>query len=920
MKKRFLACLLALCLLVCGGLPMGASAIEIADSTILAQHFQLDGSGEFTKETFSSTTSHHLTPGSFGDISIEDNSTANLYVESTDMSELEFGVPILTDEIGNTWYLRKINVANYIPDSPGFGEHAVTSPKSIEAIGETQISKATNTEDYTYDFSNIDEINPLLIGGTESYYFVWYGWTTTPPTEWNEEPKSTYTVKYDFNLPVDAPNVYPVLYFERDGYTLISIDDSASPAPIINKISTLSNEVVDGRNFYVAEDFTSGTAGEYVGFMAFNKTKDIKGEESSFYYFDGWSFEADKTNHVFQIRGIAQANGEFADENDIIKLLGHWTQIETPTEEQLAEYEATLPFDIFTRGQNVGQNVLLTQLTDTDENLLYRQKTGNPVTLDEDGTISYLVSTNVNSTLTAVSDSNAMNYSRDFAQYTISLDIDNKLQFKNTNNENVTLTFNSLTFKPINTNFSSVISDADEDDNYTITFNPSNVPLVDGKMHIEIRAQWKEGKYPPIYSRNITVTGLDFKLKEKVSDQKSFQIETTANITGTMNERKKVPFNNRTYYDTAYNLLMGSSAWQNEFGGSIESPTAFVHALKFMNYKLADYDLSTDPNATLKANTVIATYPTYTITVNQGENGTIDPSTISVYPGENKTFTITPDEGFEIADVKVDGESVGAVNTYTFTNVTANHIIEATFEKKPTKPTDPPYIPPVDPDEPADPDDTGVSDLLNTEDHIQYLFGYPDGTFGPENNMTRAEVAQMFYNLLLDQDVEITKTFDDVPANAWYTKAVNTLASLDIISGVGDNKFEPERSITRAEFTAMAMKFAVGGEEGENIFSDVDEDDWFYEAVVNSIQYGWIHGYGDGTFRPNNPITRAEVTAIVNNMLGRAADEDFVDEHAEELTQFSDIEKHWAYYHIVEATNDHDYTKPSSGENWTKLN
>ena len=240
-------------------------------------------------------------------------------------------------------------------------------------------------------------------------------------------------------------------------------------------------------------------------------------------------------------------------------------------------------------------------------------------------------------------------------------------------------------------------------------------------------------------------------------------------------------------------------------------------------------------------------------------------------------------------------------------------------KEKPVDP-DPPYIPPVDPDEPADPDDTGVSDLLNTEDHIQYLFGYPDGTFGPENNMTRAEVAQMFYNLLLDQDVEITKTFDDVPANAWYTKAVNTLASLDIISGVGDNKFEPERSITRAEFTAMAMKFAVGGEEGENIFSDVDENDWFYDAVVNSIQYGWIHGYGDGTFRPNNPITRAEVTAIVNNMLGRAADEDFVDEHAEELTPFSDIEKHWAYYHIVEATNDHDYTKPSSGENWTKLN
>ena len=227
----------------------------------------------------------------------------------------------------------------------------------------------------------------------------------------------------------------------------------------------------------------------------------------------------------------------------------------------------------------------------------------------------------------------------------------------------------------------------------------------------------------------------------------------------------------------------------------------------------------------------------------------------------------------------------------------------------------PPYIPPVDPD------DSGVSDLLNTDDHIQYLFGYPEGTFGPENNMTRAEVAQMFYNLLLDQDVTITKTFDDVPAGAWYAKAVNTLASLGVVSGVGNGDFEPERSITRAEFTSIAMKFAEGKTGGTNIFSDVKSTDWFYRAVVNSTQYGWIHGYGDGTFRPNNPITRVEVTAIVNNMLGREADVDFVTEHYDELNHFSDLAvSHWGYYHIVEATNDHDYTKPSSGENWTELN
>lgn len=231
----------------------------------------------------------------------------------------------------------------------------------------------------------------------------------------------------------------------------------------------------------------------------------------------------------------------------------------------------------------------------------------------------------------------------------------------------------------------------------------------------------------------------------------------------------------------------------------------------------------------------------------------------------------------------------------------------------------PPYIPPYIP--PVDPDDSGVSDLLNTDDHIQYLFGYPEGTFGPENNMTRAEVAQMFYNLLLDQDVIITKTFDDVPAGAWYAKAVNTLASLGVVSGVGNGDFEPERSITRAEFTSIAMKFAEGKTGGTNIFSDVKSTDWFYRAVVNSTQYGWIHGYGDGTFRPNNPITRVEVTAIVNNMLGREADVDFVTEHYDELNHFSDLAvNHWGYYHIVEATNDHDYTKPSSGENWTELN
>lgn len=223
-------------------------------------------------------------------------------------------------------------------------------------------------------------------------------------------------------------------------------------------------------------------------------------------------------------------------------------------------------------------------------------------------------------------------------------------------------------------------------------------------------------------------------------------------------------------------------------------------------------------------------------------------------------------------------------------------------------------------DQPANPDDTGVSDWLNTKDHLAYLAGYPGGTFGPDQNMTRAEAAQMFYNLLLEKDVEITVEFEDVPADAWYAKPVNTLASLGILSGVGDGQFDPDRSITRAEFTVIAMKFANTSGGGVNIFSDVNEDDWFYSAVVDSTQYGWINGYPDGTFRPEATISRAEVTVIVNHMLGRAADRPYVIAHEEELNTFGDVNRgHWGYFHIAEATNAHEYHTEDGTESWTGL-
>ena len=293
----------------------------------------------------------------------------------------------------------------------------------------------------------------------------------------------------------------------------------------------------------------------------------------------------------------------------------------------------------------------------------------------------------------------------------------------------------------------------------------------------------------------------------------------------------------------------------------------------------------------------------YNIEADAGRGGDISPDgRVRVRRGENQTFRITPDEGYEIYDVIVDGESVGAVGRYTFENVREDHTISVTFRLI------------------REEVDTGVSRWLNTEDHIAYLQGYPGGLFGPDDNMTRAEAAQMLYNLLLEQDVASTVSFTDVAPDAWYADAVNALASLGMVEGVGGGLFAPERTITRAEFTVIAMRFAYLPDGGENPFSDVAEDDWFYDQVVGAVQYGWITGYPDGTFGSEDTITRAEVTAIVNRMLNRQADEDYVDSHAEELIQFTDLSPaYWAYYDIMEAANGHTYEKDGDTEIWTGI-
>lgn len=214
-------------------------------------------------------------------------------------------------------------------------------------------------------------------------------------------------------------------------------------------------------------------------------------------------------------------------------------------------------------------------------------------------------------------------------------------------------------------------------------------------------------------------------------------------------------------------------------------------------------------------------------------------------------------------------------------------------------------------------DRTGVSRWLETVRHDAFLRGYPDHTFGPDRNMTRAEVAQVFYALLRSKPAAGTASFSDVPGDAWYAKAVNALAGLGMLGGYPDGTFCPKDSITRAEFAAVALAFSRVPAGAVCSYPDVSRDDWYYSYAARATACRWMGGYPDGTFRPNDPITRSEVCVIVNNMLGRSGDKNFVDRNRGKLADFADLSAgHWAYYAIMEAVTPHSYTGGEAVEFW----
>lgn len=210
---------------------------------------------------------------------------------------------------------------------------------------------------------------------------------------------------------------------------------------------------------------------------------------------------------------------------------------------------------------------------------------------------------------------------------------------------------------------------------------------------------------------------------------------------------------------------------------------------------------------------------------------------------------------------------------------------------------------------------------LNSIDHIAYVCGYTDGTVKPNNKITRAETATMLFRLLTktrrSEIQTFSNSFSDVSGSDWYNEAVSTMTNGKYITGYPDGTFGGNKSITRAEFIAMLVRF-IGTKDAGCSFSDIPEDYWAYDYIATATQAGWISGYTDGSFKPGQAITRAEAMTVINRTLNRGVDE------SSRLPSFKawpdNDPSAWYYYEVIEATNRHLYTGSRPSENWLSVN
>ena len=217
---------------------------------------------------------------------------------------------------------------------------------------------------------------------------------------------------------------------------------------------------------------------------------------------------------------------------------------------------------------------------------------------------------------------------------------------------------------------------------------------------------------------------------------------------------------------------------------------------------------------------------------------------------------------------------------------------------------------------------TGVPDKLNGDDHYAYVIGYSDGNVRPNANVSRAETATIFFRLLKsdirDGNLTADNEFSDVSDGQWHNKAISTMTKLGIVKGRRADSFDPDASITRAEFAAICARFNTKPVENSGSFSDISGH-WAQNEIERAAAFGWISGYPDGTFRPDARITRAEAMTMINRVLCRMpqSESNLLDSM---VTWPDNKPSDWHYLAVQEATNSHDFNRQGEvGESWTKL-
>ncbi|WP_230193390.1 MucBP domain-containing protein, partial [Paenibacillus sp. CECT 9249] len=309
------------------------------------------------------------------------------------------------------------------------------------------------------------------------------------------------------------------------------------------------------------------------------------------------------------------------------------------------------------------------------------------------------------------------------------------------------------------------------------------------------------------------------------------------------------------------------------------------------------------------------------VTVKYLELGTdrqlANPTTISGRVGETVTLTAASISGYT---------AVKARENYTFTEKESQEYIFY-YNRNTSSPggsttivTSNPTPAPA-PEVPALPPLPAVPPKLDTENHYNYINGYPDGMVKPENRISREEVAAIFYRLMDDESraqyLKTSNSFTDIENERWSNKHISTMENAGIVTGYPDGTFKPEQFITRAEFAAIASRFDKLDERTNDMFTDV-AGHWAEKYIASAANKGWIKGYPDNTFRPNQYITRAEAMAFINSVLNRLVKKD--DIHADAKTWPDNTPDKWYYEHVQEATNHHEYSRKENGfEIWEQV-